>query len=54
MDWMIREVTEIELQLNSMNREDGFCLSQSWKPLIHTLRGQKKHWVQHDQSPLGY
>jgi hypothetical protein len=27
-------VTEIEIRHKNMNREDGFCLNTSWKPLI--------------------
>jgi hypothetical protein len=27
MDWVVREVREIELHPDSMNREDGFFLS---------------------------
>jgi hypothetical protein len=38
MDCIIREVTEIELHSNSRNREDGFCLSKSWEPLICSLK----------------
>jgi hypothetical protein len=38
MDRIVREVFEIELQPNNMNREVGFCLSKSWKPLICSLK----------------
>jgi hypothetical protein len=38
MDWMIKEATEIELNPNNMNREDGLCLSQLWKFPIHFLK----------------
>jgi hypothetical protein len=34
MDRIIREAIEIELRPNHMNREVGFCLSKTWKPLI--------------------
>jgi hypothetical protein len=33
MDQMIRGAKEIELHRN-MNKEDGSCMHQSWKPLI--------------------
>jgi hypothetical protein len=34
---IIREVTEIELHSNNVNREDGLCLSKSWKSLMYSL-----------------
>jgi hypothetical protein len=50
MDQMIRETTEIELHPNNMNRDDGLHLSWSWKPFIHSLKGCRKHLIQHCQS----
>jgi hypothetical protein len=50
MDRMIREATEIELQPNNMNRQDGLRPSRSWKPLIHALKGRRKRRLQHFQS----
>jgi hypothetical protein len=38
MDRIVREAIEIELHLYNINREGGFCLSKSWKPLIGSLK----------------
>jgi predicted GIY-YIG superfamily endonuclease len=43
MDNMIREAIETELHLKSMSRENGLRLSWSWEPLIHSLKGSRKH-----------
>jgi hypothetical protein len=40
-DRIIREAIEIQLHPNNMNREDGFCLSKSWKPLIYSLKDKQ-------------
>jgi hypothetical protein len=37
MDRIVREAIEIELHPYNINREDGFCLSKSWTPLIGSL-----------------
>jgi hypothetical protein len=34
MDHIIRETIEIELHPNNMDRDVGFCISKSWKPLM--------------------
>jgi hypothetical protein len=38
MDRTVREAIEIELHPYNINREGGFCLSISWKPLICSLK----------------
>jgi hypothetical protein len=42
VDQIIREATEMALHPNSINREDDFSLSRSWKPLIHNLKERKR------------
>jgi hypothetical protein len=38
MDRIVREAIEIELHPYNINRDGGFCLSKSWKPLIGSLK----------------
>ena len=42
MEWLLREVVELELYPNNMNREDGLTLGRSCKPLLCLLR--KSRW----------
>jgi predicted GIY-YIG superfamily endonuclease len=43
MDRIISEAIEIELHPNNMNREVGFCLGKSWKPLICSIKKHAEH-----------
>jgi hypothetical protein len=53
MDRVIRESIEIELHPNNMNREDGFSLSQAWKPLIRDLKKRRQSLTKESPHPMG-
>jgi hypothetical protein len=38
MNGIVTEAIEIELHPYNINREGGFCLSKSWKPLTGSLK----------------
>jgi hypothetical protein len=48
IDRTVRKAIEIELHPYNINREGGFCLSKSWKPLIDPLKLPR-----HDPRTLG-
>jgi hypothetical protein len=45
MDRLIREAIEIEMHSNIINRDGGFNLSKSWKPLLQKRKKRDSHRI---------
>jgi hypothetical protein len=50
-DRLIREVIDLELHTNNINWEDGFTLSNLWKPLIRLLRERRQTFTYYVYCP---
>jgi beta-xylosidase len=53
MDQVIREMIEIELHPDNMNREDDFSLNWAWKPLIHDPKEWRQSLTKESPHPVG-
>jgi hypothetical protein len=42
IEYINREAIEIKLHPSNMNREEGFSLIKSWKPLLQALEGGRE------------
>jgi hypothetical protein len=53
VDWILREIIEVQLHPDNMSSEDGFSLSQTWELLIHDFREQRQSHTEISTHPVG-
>jgi hypothetical protein len=53
MDRLVKEAIEIRLHPNNFNRDEGFSLSHTWRPVINMLKRSSGERMEKGQAEIG-